>query len=270
METKVSFYLIDTFTSVSAKGSPTAVYLLRQPVAKEWMQQAAKTANVPVTAFVELDGNNAHHPIFYYTPVTEIHACGHATLAAARAMCMQGSLQQFQFITVERKLVDAMVKNDFVTIGYPKYSTAYSIVKKELFQSLGLQQWMSIGVCNELETLFLEITEEELYRVKPDFKALQQSSNELKEVVITARSNDERYDYLLRSFCPWIGIDEDPVTGSVHSVLAGYWATQLHKSVLKVYQASAAGGELFVKNGNDKVELSGNTIVKTAAYNQYN
>ena len=31
------------------------------------------------------------------------------------------------------------------------------------------------------------------------------------------------YDFVSRYFAPWVGIDEDPVTGSAHTVLAPYW-----------------------------------------------
>lgn len=268
MKANISFYFIDTFTSVAGNGNPTVVYLLQQPVTKDWMQQAAANANVPVTAFVQLQKSNCC-PIFYFTPVTEIPACGHATLAAAKAMNLQEALVNFQFITVEKRIVEAVVADELITITYPRYNTINVEVKDELLQSLGLTKWKPLGFCKELETLFIEVTAEDLYKVQPDFKALQQSSTEIKEVVITAASNDERHDYLLRSFCPWIGIDEDPVTGSVHSVLAGYWANKLNKAVMKVFQASEAGGELFVTYAKDKVELSGNTVVRTNGIDQY-
>ncbi len=72
------------------------------------------------------------------------------------------------------------------------------------------------------------------------------------EVVVTSISDTPEYDFLLRSFCPWIGIDEDPVTGSVHTVLAGFWKERLGKEQLKAYQASARGGEILVRYYDDK------------------
>lgn len=80
-------------------------------------------------------------------------------------------------------------------------------------------------------------------------------------MVITSLSDDKRYDFLLRSFCPWIGIDEDPVTGSVHSVLAGFWEERLGKKSLTAYQASFRGGEVFVKSFAEKVELGGKSVI---------
>ena len=56
---------------------------------------------------------------------------------------------------------------------------------------------------------------------------------------------------LSRFFAPWAGIDEDPVTGSAHSVLGPYWATRLGATrlgaaELACRQCSARGGELAV------------------------
>ena len=37
------------------------------------------------------------------------------------------------------------------------------------------------------------------------------------------------YDFQSRYFAPWVGIPEDPVTGSAHTVLAPYWSEILNK-----------------------------------------
>ncbi|WP_290612377.1 PhzF family phenazine biosynthesis protein, partial [Arsukibacterium sp. UBA3155] len=62
--------------------------------------------------------------------------------------------------------------------------------------------------------------------------------------------------------------DEDPVTGSIHSGLAPYWAKQLAKTELVAYQASARGGILYCKISNDRVLVSGFAVLylKGTAY----
>ena len=70
-------------------------------------------------------------------------------------------------------------------------------------------------------------------------------------------SDDSQYDYLLRSFCPWIGIDEDSVTGSVQAALAPYWAARLNKSKLRAYQASERGGEFILSVEDHQVQIQG-------------
>jgi predicted PhzF superfamily epimerase YddE/YHI9 len=89
-------------------------------------------------------------------------------------------------------------------------------------------------------------------------------------VIVTARPrNDEtqwlKYDFVSRYFAPWKGINEDPVTGSAHTVLAVYWSKLLGKTTMEAYQASSRGGQLTVElTENNRVLLGGFavTVVK--------
>ncbi len=76
-------------------------------------------------------------------------------------------------------------------------------------------------------------------------------------VIITARG-DSKYDFVSRYFACYAGIDEDPVTGAAHCMLAPYWSAKLGKDALSAYQASARGGEVGVKFNGDRVVLGGN------------
>ena len=49
-------------------------------------------------------------------------------------------------------------------------------------------------------------------------------------------------DYQLRFFAPGLGIDEDPVTGSAHALVAPWWAQQLGKTTLHGWQPSRRSG----------------------------
>ncbi len=44
------------------------------------------------------------------------------------------------------------------------------------------------------------------------------------EVIITAQSDLEDFDFISRFFAPQLGVNEDPVTGSAHCLLTPYWA----------------------------------------------
>ena len=77
-----------------------------------------------------------------------------------------------------------------------------------------------------------------------------------RDVLITAKG--EQYDCISRYFAPYIGIDEDPVTGSIHTAVVPLWAEKLQKTELVAYQASKRGGELFCKIlPNQRIEISG-------------
>ena len=67
----------------------------------------------------------------------------------------------------------------------------------------------------------------------------------------------EEDGYRLRWFTPGGEIDEDPVTGSVHCMIAPYWASRLGKSSIDAYQASARGGEMVCELKGERVILLG-------------
>jgi Phenazine biosynthesis-like protein len=69
-------------------------------------------------------------------------------------------------------------------------------------------------------------------------------------------------DFLSRFFGPKAGIDEDPVTGSAHCVLAPYFAERLDKDRTVGMQTSARGGIVeccLVENHS--VQLTGTSII---------
>jgi predicted PhzF superfamily epimerase YddE/YHI9 len=59
---------------------------------------------------------------------------------------------------------------------------------------------------------------------------------------------------------PGAGIDEDPVTGSAHSVLAPIWAAKLGRDRVTAFQASARGGRLDCRLDGDRVWLGGSCV----------
>jgi PhzF family phenazine biosynthesis protein len=95
------------------------------------------------------------------------------------------------------------------------------------------------------------ITQNYIEDLTPDIKEMYEDHDdgELVGVILTgaaaATTNSTlQHDFYSRFFGPWAGIDEDPVTGSAHSVLGPYWAEKLGKTKLKARQCSQRGGEL--------------------------
>jgi predicted PhzF superfamily epimerase YddE/YHI9 len=73
--------------------------------------------------------------------------------------------------------------------------------------------------------------------------------------VVTARGTSE--DIVSRVFVPYLGIDEDPVTGSAHAALVPYWAERLGRTEFTALQASARTGILHCRLDGDRVILGG-------------
>lgn len=257
-----NYFVIDAFTSTPFKGNPSGVCVTPQNLSNELMLSIAAELNFPVTAFIEFGvARKTPYPIKYFTPTTEIPACGHGTLASAQAVFELDSSATCSFITIEGLVLEVRRDDDIMVINYPVYWLETIEVSKELKDSMGLDDFKSAGYCKELQTLFLELESPAVLKsLQPDFKRLADSSDVFIEVVTTSVSDMAGYDYLLRSFCPWIGIDEDPVTGSVHSVLGGFWKSRLNKNKLKAFQCSQRGGEIFITAYSDKVELGGKAV----------
>lgn len=80
------------------------------------------------------------------------------------------------------------------------------------------------------------------------------------------------HKFLSRFFGPWVGVDEDPVTGSAHCLLGPYWAARLGgltagspeeggKEMMLARQCSARGGDLRVELLPGAVRVSGQAAV---------
>ncbi|WP_353514719.1 PhzF family phenazine biosynthesis protein, partial [Vibrio cholerae] len=60
--------------------------------------------------------------------------------------------------------------------------------------------------------------------LSPDFSGLSKLKG--RGVLVTAKS-DSGLDFVSRYFAPWVGVNEDPVTGSAHCALCVYWSKRL-------------------------------------------
>jgi predicted PhzF superfamily epimerase YddE/YHI9 len=57
-----------------------------------------------------------------------------------------------------------------------------------------------------------------------------------------------------------VGVNEDQVTGSAHTMLIPFWAEKLGKVELLAKQVSARGGLLHCKFEGDRVKIGGKAV----------
>lgn len=99
----------------------------------------------------------------------------------------------------------------------------------------------------------------QLRKLEPDFELLKKA--DLGAFIITCKSDKAEYDFLSRFFAPYVGIPEDPVTGSAHCYLAPYWSKKLNKKKLIGFQESRRTGLLECElQENDRIKLRGKAI----------
>ena len=92
--------------------------------------------------------------------------------------------------------------------------------------------------------------------MNPNFKKISELDS--RGLIISARGVSE--DFVSRCFYPQSGIDEDPVTGSAHTLMVPYWAEVLKKNKLLACQCSSRGGFLKCQLLGDRVLIGGASV----------
>jgi len=249
---KIQTYIVDAFTDKAFSGNPAGVCLLDKNIDIETMQDIAAELNLSETAFL-ISNNKNHYSIRYFTPTTEVDFCGHATLASSKVILDKLGNENVNFTTLKELELNATREDGYIKIKFPLYETIDYNPNEALFDAFGIEKSMPTRFSRDLDMLIIEVDNKQaLLDIEPNFQRAIESSQTIKEVVVTTKSDDEDYDFYSRCFCPWIGINEDPVTGASHSVLAKYWGDILQKKEMSAFQLSSRGGFLKLHLISDK------------------
>ena len=262
----------------------------------KWMHTVAAEFNLSETAFCwpssdqpSSPSTDEHWDIRYYTPKVEIPLCGHATLASA-AILYQTLRRNPDYrivfhasedvLTMERaepanqtNALRTRISMEFPSkppreIATPEDKLTIRMMIEAAF-SCELDP-LYVGV-SDLGDILIELTPTGFQEIGYDqinFKALLEwdgyyrgvivcCANEASETSSTDGEETPAPDFFSRFFGPKAGINEDPVTGSAHCVLAPYYSQKLGKNTVIGKQTSERGGfvECLVKE--DSVRLTG-------------
>ncbi|MBO1256980.1 PhzF family phenazine biosynthesis protein [Alteromonas sp. 5E99-2] len=255
---KLEIDVVDAFTDSVFSGNPAAVVIIKEWLPDEVMQNIATENNLSETAFIVRIEHNVY-AIRWFSPITEISFCGHATLASAFVVFKRDpNLDSLCFVTSKvGELTVVKGENEFFEMNFP--NTMPQIVN-EIPEALiaGLSIPPSEVYKNSQAYFVVYGDESEVLSVERDNAILA----ELKplDIVVTCKSETNKYDFISRYFWPANGGDEDPVTGSIHTGLVPLWATRLNKTKLIAYQASSRGGILQCELHGDRVSISGKAV----------
>lgn len=262
----MKMYQVDAFSTELFKGNPAAVLVCEEWLDDRIMQNIALENNLSETAFVKII-NDENYEIRWFTPSVEVDFCGHATLASSFVLFKDFTTTKTIHFHVKDLGVfivtqgqDGKITMNFpvrVPEPLPDYPVLLNKVVDCPFNEVYVNQQAFILVCE---------SEQAVRDAKPDFNKIKElAAAYQRSTAITAADLDisitskaQHYDYIARYFAPHKGIDEDPVTGSMHTGLAPLWADKLSKRQLVAYQASARGGLLYCDlKDNQRIEISG-------------
>jgi PhzF family phenazine biosynthesis protein len=251
----IPIYQADAFTSERFSGNPAAVCILDAWLEDPVLQAIAEENNLSETAFLVRKGEG--FDLRWFTPVTEVALCGHATLASALVVfdCLDWQAEKITFHTRQSGALHVTRRNGLLEMNFPTTVSNPTPVPKGLEDALGceLNETYLAG-----EDLMIRLADEEQVRkLQPHMSRL--SELERRGFIVT--SGGVHCDFVSRFFAPRFGIPEDPVTGSAHCALTPFWSRVLNKPNLHARQVSRRGGELFCQDLGDRVRIAGNAVL---------
>ncbi len=251
----IPIYQLDAFAERLFEGNPAAVCLLSQPLAEATMQAIAAENNLAETAFV-IDDNPVPR-IRWFTPTREVHLCGHATLAAAHvwldATTTNPPPSRATFESMSGRLHVDREPDGRLTLDFPVRPCDRAVAPPVLLRALNIDAVeTAVG-----DDWLVRLADEAAVRaIEPDLAELR--ALDRRGVIVTAEG--EHCDFVSRFFAPQYGIDEDPVTGSAHCMLAPFWEQRVGRDTLTARQVSARGGGLSCRLIEDRVRLTGGVV----------
>ena len=251
-------FQVDAFATEPFRGNPAAVCILDEPADEAWMQSVAAEMNLSETAYLAPGDDESHFALRWFTPVTEVALCGHATLASAHVLWETRRLPATSTATFHTAsgVLTAAQSDGTIWMDFPALASEPVATLAGLSEALGASP-VAIGR-NSHDHLVELPTPADVRNLRPDFEALAALGT--RAVIVTARDGSDEYDFVSRCFAPRVGIPEDPVTGSAHCALGPWWAERIGRTDLVGYQASARGGVVRVSVRGERVLLGGTAV----------
>jgi predicted PhzF superfamily epimerase YddE/YHI9 len=249
----LQFYQVDAFTDTKFKGNPAAVILLNEWPEDKWLQNIAMELNLSETAFLVSEGED--YMLRWFTPSTEVKLCGHATLSAAHILFKEIDVKkgELSFKTLHSGILKVRDKGESYEMDFP--IDLPRPCDPDQFNVL-TDQRTSLAFEGREDLLLILKDSEAVKNCTPDIGKMKLTT--YRTIIVSAPG--ENYDFVSRVFAPNCGIDEDPVTGSAHTLLTAYWAERLGVTSLSAYQMSKRGGYLYCTVKGERVLIEGKAV----------
>jgi PhzF family phenazine biosynthesis protein len=246
MSDTLRFYLVDAFADEPFRGNPAGVVLSADALSAEQMLLIAAEVGASETAFVSRL-NDLHRPpqLRWCTPTVEVDFCGHATLGAIHALSEAGELPSpapgtsadYSFDTragLLRLCRETLPPTNERAIWW--LDMPAPILKPDHTNPIRTCELLGMNV-NDLDPSLpaMRTRDEDLLYFVREWTLLMELRPRFDELaawctrhnirgisVATTATLSNAVDVHSRFFAPAVGVNEDPVTGSVHGPLATY------------------------------------------------
>jgi PhzF family phenazine biosynthesis protein len=235
--------------------------------------------------------------IRYFTPTVEVPLCGHATLASAAVLYQTTNIKNKNEARIVFHAKEDVVQAELASTSGPPSSSGRStritmefpekpadkLEKGEDIKAVQEMLQTALKVSPEsilfmglssIGDLLIELVLEDFQAIgfeALDYNALLSYEGYSRGVIICAQLPDievaddqsdagQTPDFLSRFFGPKAGVNEDPVTGSAHCVLAPYFCTKMGKNKVIGHQVSQRGGYVECSVEKGRVKMTGSAV----------
>lgn len=291
------FYIVDVFAVDQYTGNQLAVFTNAEQLSDHKMQEIAKEINFSETTFIDASPETENcYNVRIFTPKQELPFAGHPTLGTAyiirESVISQQEKINFNQITLNLKAGKIPVKWENTpqgeevlwmqqnqpqfgqTISPETMASVLNISPEAIHPNFPIQE-VSTGVY----FLIVPVASlETLKNIKVNLDAYYQLINSLEAksiLVFSPETYGSENDLCVRVFADYLGIPEDPATGSANGCLAGYLVeNNVFPSGGETLQVRVEQGYeinrpslLLLKANQNKIEVGGQ--VKTIAHGHF-
>jgi len=270
MSTARRFTQLDVFTATPLKGNPLAVVHDAQGLSDADMAAFARWTNLSETTFLLPPTQaGADYRVRIFTPDRELPFAGHPTLGSCHAWLAAGGRAQRDDDVVQECGVGLVrVRRDATRLAFaaPPLRRSGAVDEATLAQiarclkvprdAIRASNWVANGP-NFIAVMLG--SRDELLALQPDFAAM----GEL-ELGVVAPWPGGAADIEVRAFVPTLGVQEDPVTGSLNAGLAQWLiGTGAMPSRYVASQGTAMGraGRVHVEQRDGDIWIGGDSVV---------
>lgn len=237
---ELTFYIVDVFAVEKYTGNQLAVFTDASTLSDKQMQQLAKEMNYSETTFItSTDMRDGGYDVRIFTPNKELPFAGHPTLGTAYILQQTIINQPVETVNLNLKVGQIPVTwHNTDDLGEVLWMRQKPPTFHQIFEASALAPVLSLDI-DEIDSHFpiQEVSTGIPFIIVPlkkhdSLKRIRVNRDKYFELVENTQSKEilvfcpETYasenDLSVRVFAEYLGIPEDPATGSANGCLAGY------------------------------------------------
>jgi trans-2,3-dihydro-3-hydroxyanthranilate isomerase len=237
---ELTFYIVDVFAVEKYTGNQLAIFTDASTLSEEQMQQLAKEMNYSETTFItSTDLQDGGYDVRIFTPNKELPFAGHPTLGTAYIIQQTIINQPVETVKLNLKVGQIPVTwHNTDDMGEVLWMRQKPPTFHQIFEASALAPVLSLDM-NEIDARFpiQEVstgipfiivplkTHESLKRIRVNrekYFELVENTESKEILVFCPETYASENDLSVRVFAEYLGIPEDPATGSANGCLAGY------------------------------------------------